>query len=486
VARLYGQALARDGVIGQEEQEALRRRYAGELRAALQSARGAGKDSPQAAASRSLAGPATRTPQAARPPAAIDEGTLRALAERLTTPPEGFRIHPKLNRILEEKRERLQAERTVDWALGEALAFAAVLRDGVPVRLSGQDCGRGTFSHRHAVWWDTQGRSGLHDEVPLTPQRRECYVPLNHLGGQQALFEVYDSPLSEYSVLAFEYGYSLSRPDSLVLWEAQFGDFSNGAQVVIDNFIASAEAKWGKSSGLVLLLPHGYEGQGPEHSSSHLERFLQLAAGDNLRVANLTTPAQLFHLLRLQAGSARKPLVLMSPKSLLRHPQAVSPLAELARGEFQEVLEEPEAPGTVRRLALASGKIYYELAEARRVRGLSDTALVRLEQLYPFPERELARVLGRFREAERFLWVQEEPENRGALQYVSRELAARFPGVRFQYVSRPASASPATGSHRQHLLEQEQLLAEALGPARSVGQEASGVRRSTSSKGKRP
>jgi 2-oxoglutarate dehydrogenase E1 component len=484
VASLYGQALARAGIMAAEEQEALRKRYAGELRSALQAARHpapeAGPSSRRAPASAAEAAGGGR---AAAP--AVDEAALRALAERLTSAPEGFRIHPKLKRILEEKRERLAKERTVDWALSEALAFATLLREQVPVRLSGQDCGRGTFSHRHAVWWDIQGRSGLHDEVPLTPQRRECYVPLNHLGGRQALFEVYDSPLSEYSVLAFEYGYSLSRPDSLVIWEAQFGDFSNGAQVVIDNFIASAEAKWGKSSRLVLLLPHGYEGQGPEHSSAHLERFLQLAAGDNLRVASLTTPSQLFHLLRQQAHSARTPLVLMSPKSLLRRPEAVSPLVELAQGEFQEVLEEPEAPGTVRRLVLASGKIYYELAEGRRARGLADTALVRLEQLYPFPEKELARVLGRFREAERFLWVQEEPENRGALHYVRRELTARFPGVRFQFVSRPASGSPATGSHRQHLLEQEKLLEEALGPARPGGQDAPGVRRSTSSKGKR-
>ena len=332
------------------------------------------------------------------------------------------------------------------------------------MRLSGQDCGRGTFSHRHAVWWDTQGRAGLHEEVPLTPERPEGYVPLNHLGGEQARFEVYDSPLSEYAVLAFEYGYSLSRPDALVIWEAQFGDFSNGAQVIIDNFIASAEAKWGKPTGLVLLLPHGYEGQGPEHSSAHLERFLQLAAGDNLQVANLTTPAQLFHLLRLQSRAARaSPWSLMSPKSLLRHPRAVSPLAELAGGGFHEVLEEPEAPGTVRRLVLASGKIYYELAERRRALGLSDTALVRLEQLYPFPEKELARVLGRFREAERFLWVQEEPENRGALHYMRRELAGRFPGVRFQFVSRPASASPAVGSHRLHQQEQEESAGRGLG-----------------------
>jgi len=475
VAALYGQALAGEGIMSAEEQEALRAEYAGELRAALKAARTSG---------RPPAPPASR-PAAPRPVStAVDLRELRRIFDILTTAPAGFRIHPKLKRILEEKRQRLEREGAVDWAMAEALAFGTLLAEGTPVRLSGQDCGRGTFSHRHAIWWDTQGRAGLHDEVPLTPEHPEGYVPLNHLGGSQALFEIYDSPLSEYSVLAFEYGYSLSRPDALVVWEAQFGDFANGAQVIIDNFIASAEAKWAKTSNLVLLLPHGYEGQGPEHSNAHLERFLQLAAGDNLQVANVTTPAQLFHLLRRQAG-VRKPLVLMSPKSLLRHPQAVSPLAELAGGGFQEVLEEAEAPGTVRRLVLASGKIYYELAERRRELGLSDTALVRLEQLYPFPEKELARVLGRFREAERFLWIQEEPENRGALRYLRLQLAERFPGVRFKFASRPASASPAVGSHRLHQQEQQALLEAALGPSGPAGRAASGTRHSASSRGKR-
>jgi len=271
-----------------------------------------------------------------------------------------------------------------------------------------------------------------------------------------------------------------------VVWEAQFGDFANGAQVIIDNFLASAEAKWAVASGLVLLLPHGYEGQGPEHSSAHLERFLQLAAGDNLQVANPTTPAQLFHLLRRQAlRRARKPLVVMSPKSLLRHPQAVSRLEELAGGGFHEVLEEADAPGTVRCLVLSSGKLHYELAARCRELGLKDTALVRLEQLHPFPERELARVLGRYREAESFLWVQEEPENRGALRYVRLQLADRFPGVSFRFVSRPASASPAVGSHRLHLQEQQAILEAALpsGPARG---EALRQQRSAPSRGKRP
>jgi 2-oxoglutarate dehydrogenase E1 component len=273
-----------------------------------------------------------------------------------------------------------------------------------------------------------------------------------------------------------------------VLWEAQFGDFANGAQVVIDNFIAAAEAKWGKASGLVLLLPHGYEGQGPEHSSAHLERFLLLCAEDNLQVANVTNPAQVFHLLRRQARlERRKPLVLMSPKSLLRHPRAVSPLAELSGGRFHEVLEETDAPGTVRRLVLASGKICYELAERRRELGLGDTALVRVEQLYPFPGEELGRVLGRFREAERFLWVQEEPENRGALRYVRRELSERFPTVPFEFVSRPASASPAVGSHRLHDEEQRRIVETAL-PAQvtpgTAGRPEAGRPKRSASRGK--
>jgi 2-oxoglutarate dehydrogenase complex dehydrogenase (E1) component-like enzyme len=293
--------------------------------------------------------------------------------------------------------------------------------------------------------------------------------------------------------LGFEYGYALSRPEALVLWEAQFGDFANGAQVVIDNFLAAAEAKWLRSCGLVLMLPHGYEGQGPEHSSAHLERYLQLAAEENFEVVNASTPAQLFHLLRRQVRRGfRKPLILMSPKSLLRHPQAVSGLEELASGHFREVLEDAEdsrgavegrgpsgsgKPGkgtrsgagagararSARRLILCSGKLYYELAARRAELGLNDTALVRVEQLYPFPKAALADVLGRYREVQRFIWAQEEPENRGALRYMRLALAENFQAVRFEFVSRPASASPAVGSHRLHEQEQERVLAQALG-----------------------
>jgi 2-oxoglutarate dehydrogenase E1 component len=326
--------------------------------------------------------------------------------------------------------------------------------------LSGQDCGRGTFSQRHAVWWDTESPEPL------------AYVPLNRLGESQARFEVWDSPLSEYSILAFEYGYALSRPESLILWEAQFGDFANGAQVIIDNFLAAAEAKWLRSCGLVLLLPHGYEGQGPEHSSAHLERYLQLAAEQNMEVVNASTPGQLFHLLRRQVRRGfRKPLVVMSPKSLLRHPKAVSGMGELARGHFREVLEEAEGAretaaagaGPLRRLILCSGKLYYELDARRAELGLKDCALVRVEQLYPFPQAALADVLGRHRQAQRLIWAQEEPENRGALSYIRRALAEHFPALRFEFVSRPASASPAVGSHQLHELEQRRVVDQALG-----------------------
>jgi 2-oxoglutarate dehydrogenase E1 component len=394
----------------------------------------------------------------------VEEPELRRIFEALTAEPESFHLHPKLKRILEDKRQRLEREGTMDWATAEALAFGSLLLEGVPVRLSGQDSGRGTFSQRHAVWWDSESPEPL------------VYVPLNRLGGSQARFEVRDSPLSEYSILAFEYGYALSRPEALTLWEAQFGDFANGAQVIIDNFLAAAEAKWLRSCGLVLLLPHGYEGQGPEHSSAHLERYLQLAAQENMEVVNASTPAQYFHLLRRQVRRGfRKPLVVMSPKSLLRHPKAVSGLSELARGNFREVLEEPEGAreavaaepgsgaGPVRRLILCSGKLYYELAARRAELGLQGLVLVRVEQLYPFPREALAGVLERYRQAQRLLWAQEEPENRGALSYLRRELAEHFPGVRFEFVSRPASASPAVGSHRLHEEEQRRVVDQALG-----------------------
>ena len=262
----------------------------------------------------------------------------------------------------------------MDWAFAESLAFGSLLLEGIPVRLSGQDSARGTFSQRHLVWWDTE---------TLVPQP---YTPLANLSPDQGRFSVYDSPLSEYSILGFEYGHALGQPRSLVMWEAQYGDFSNGGQVIIDNYVAAGEAKWGTISGIVLLLPHGFEGQGPEHSSAHLERFLMLCARNNIQVCNCTTPAQYFHLLRRQIKrSFRKPLIVMTPKSLLRHPRALSPLSDLSRGEFREVLDDPSRPAKPRRLLLCSGKIFYDLLKAREDSGDSSAAIVRVEQLYPFP-----------------------------------------------------------------------------------------------------
>jgi 2-oxoglutarate dehydrogenase E1 component len=469
VAVQYGQVLAREGLVSAEEQDRLRRDYVESLRQALKTAR---LSPPESTYRHEQDGewPALKAPYSHEPVATgVEEPKLRRILEALTAEPESFHLHPKLKRILEDKRQRLEREGTVDWATAEALAFGSLLLEGFPVRLSGQDSGRGTFSQRHAVWWDSESPE---------PQ---AYVPLNRLGGSQARFEVWDSPLSEYSILAFEYGYALSRPEALSLWEAQFGDFANGAQVIIDNFLAAAEAKWLRSCGLVLLLPHGYEGQGPEHSSAHLERYLQLAAQQNMEVVNASTPAQYFHLLRRQVHRGfRKPLVVMSPKSLLRHPKAVSGLSELASGHFREVLEEAEEvreagaaePGTgagpIRRLILCSGKLYYELAARRAELGLQGLVLVRVEQLYPFPREALAGVLDRYRQAQALLWAQEEPENRGALSYMRRELAEHFPAARFEFVSRPASASPAVGSHRLHEEEQLRVVDQALGAGQAA------------------
>ena len=367
--------------------------------------------------------------------------------------PAGFKPHPKIERFLEGRREMAQGKRPVDWSAGEALAIGSLAVQKLRVRMSGQDTQRGTFSHRHAV---------LHD---VTNGRQ--FMPLANLSPDQAPVEIYNSPLSEAGVLGFEYGYSLDCPDGLVMWEAQFGDFVNAAQVVIDQFIISAEDKWRRLSGIVLLLPHGFEGMGPEHSSARLERFLQLAAKDNIQVANLTTPAQMFHCLRRQVLRVwRKPLVLMTPKSLLRHPQCVSTLDELAQGRFHRVLPDvvPEGRTAVERILLCSGKIYFELEQKRRQLGRSNVAIVRVEQLYPLPRHPLKTALADYRDGTPVFWVQEEPENMGAWRFLKihfgDRLLERFP---FAGIYRQSAASPATGSASSHRLEQEKILSQALG-----------------------
>jgi len=375
---------------------------------------------------------------------------LKSLCRKLNTVPARFSLNPKLDRVLKKRQESVEKGSGIDWANAESLAFASLLAEGVPIRLSGQDSGRGTFSQRHSVLVDTKTGKG--------------YTPLNNLAKTQAPFFVYDSMLSEIGILGFEYGYSMAQPRALVIWEAQFGDFANNAQAVIDLYIASGEAKWQRLSGLVLLLPHGWEGLGPEHSSARLERFLQMCAGNNIQVCNLTTPAQYFHRLRRQVKSDfRKPLIIMAPKSLLRHPLAISELADLTAGCFQEVIDDPDKLKSPGRILFCSGKIYYELLQRRRKLNKNDIAIVRMEQLYPFPEENLKTIIRKYQKARQFFWVQEEPENMGGWFFVRPRLE-KLIGKPIEYVGRNPSASPATGFPRIYRQEQAAVIEGAVGP----------------------
>ena len=382
---------------------------------------------------------------------ATDE--LRAIGRTLTAIPEGFAAHRTLARILDAKDETLTSGQNLDWATAEALAFGTLLKDGYGVRLSGQDSGRGTFSQRHSVWTDQKDG---HRHTPLK--------------AVDPRFEVYDSPLSEFGVLGFEYGFSAADPKTLVLWEAQFGDFVNGAQTIIDQFIASGEIKWLRANGLTMLLPHGYEGQGPEHSSARMERFLLLCAQDNLQIANATTPANYFHLLRRQMlRDFRKPLVVFTPKSLLRHKRAVSALSDMAAGtSFHRCLDDlaPCKPQSIHRLVLCSGKLYYDLLDAREKTGRDDVYLLRVEQLYPFPGDVIAEYAAKFPALEEVVWAQEEPKNAGAWTFVESLIETAL-GRRPVYAGRAAAAATATGLMRRHNAEQAKLIAEALGSTRS-------------------
>ena len=380
---------------------------------------------------------------------AVEQPRLAQLARALNTVPEGFNLNKKLNIVMKRRRESVAGGAGLDWANGEALAFGSLLLDGVPVRLSGQDSQRGTFSHRHSVWSDT--RTG------------ETHTPLNHLAPDQAPYTVYNSLLAEAGVLGFEYGYALARPNGLTLWEAQFGDFVNNAQAVIDLYIASGEAKWQRLNGLVLLLPHGLEGLGPEHSSARPERFLQLCAEDNLQVVNPTTPAQYFHLLRRQVlAPFRKPLIVLSPKSLLRHPLAVSALAEFTAGTFDPVLADPEEHAQARRVLLCSGKVYYDLLQRRKEVQRTDTALIRVEQLYPLPDEILVGLTAQYARAGKWYWVQEEPANMGAWTHMRPHLT-RLLSTNVAYIGRPAAATPATGFPAIYARQREAILTKAIG-----------------------
>jgi 2-oxoglutarate dehydrogenase E1 component len=385
---------------------------------------------------------------------AVDTEQLLAVGHAISEPPKNFDLNRKIARQLQEKRKTIDTGRDIDWATGEALAWGTLLAEGTPVRLSGQDSGRGTFSQRHSV---------LVDQITEAK-----YVPLNHVASEQARIEIIDSPLNEAGVLGFEYGYSSAEPNALVLWEAQFGDFANGAQVIIDQFICSGESKWLRMDGLVMLLPHGYEGQGPEHSSARLERYLQLSAEDNWQVVVPTTPANYFHALRRQVRrSFRKPLVVMTPKSLLRHKECVSTLADFGTGtSFKRILAETD-PLTddikVRRVILCSGKVYFDLVAERRKRKIDDIAILRIEQLYPFPFSRLGVRLSQYPNAE-VVWCQEEPENMGAWYFVDRRIERALSGLNARpiYIGRPEAASPATGSARTHVKEQADLVDRAL------------------------
>ncbi len=447
VRALYARRLVREGVLTEGEVRELEARQLAEYEAALEAAKKA----------------AQRPRPAAPAPSGSDTGvveletgvpreTLSRIGRVLTTVPSGFHLNPKMVQQLARRGKMAEGALPLDWGTAEALAFGSLLLEGTPIRVSGQDSARGTFSHRHAL---------LYDSVT-----GEAWGPLATLDPKQAPFEVSDSPLSEFAVLGFEYGYSVEWPEALVLWEAQFGDFANGAQVIVDQFVASAEDKWRQTTRMGMLLPHGSEGQGPEHSSARIERYLQLAADGNVQVVNATTPAQYFHLLRRQMRQPQaKPLILFSPKSLLRLPAAASPLDALTRGGFRAVLDDPEVSdrGAVERVLFGSGKVYYDLRAEREKRGDRRTALVRVEQLYPFPEARLSEIAAGYPRLSDAVWVQEEPKNMGAWSFV-RERSAGFlgPNRMLRYVGRAASPSPATGNAGVHKRELEQFLAEAF------------------------
>ena len=450
VNRIYADTLTREGLIDSQAIESIESRINEALDHAYESIHGTACTFPEPQFYENWEGLyGSYTPEPVE--TGVDEKHLLALSRRLNRLPDEFTPHPKLARILKTRAEAVDKGEGIDWANAEALAFASLLSEGIPIRLSGQDVGRGTFSQRHSALVDAE-----------TGTR---YVPLNALDEKQAVFSVYNSMLSEIGVLGFEYGYSLGQPRGLILWEAQFGDFANNAQPVIDLYIASGESKWQRPTGLVLLLPHGYEGLGPEHSSARLERFLQLCADDNMQVCNATTPAQYFHLLRRQMKrDFRKPLVIMTPKSLLRHPRAVSNLSELTSGTFETVLDDPENVKAPTRMLICSGKIFYDLDDRRRQCKASDIGIIRIEQLYPIPYRRLEDLQKKYRNADRWMWVQEEPENMGAWRFLKPELE-KVVEKPFDFIGREAAASTATGFPAIYKMQQADILDKAVGPA---------------------
>ena len=456
VGTLYAERLVREGVIRAEEPADLRKATFQRLSDAY--------DASQKHAERfelqELSAVTTEEIGNFCPRTAVNHQVLERVIRGITRFPENFHLHPKLRGFVERRAEEIAKGTPIDWAFGEAMAFGTLVLEGTAVRLSGQDSGRGTFSQRHLAFYDSE--------------TGKQYVPLQHISPDQARFDVFDSSLSEYAVLGFEFGYSVADPLTLVIWEAQFGDFANGAQVMIDQFISAAESKWGQPSGLVMLLPHGFEGQGPEHSSARIERYLTLCAENNMQVCNATTPAQYFHLLRRQMyggpdrRGTRKPLVIFTPKSLLRHPRAVSTLHDFTAGGFSEILADETDPATISRVVFCSGKIYYDLAAARQERHIEHVAVVRVEQLYPFLTDQARDILARYSPTVEVVWAQEEPRNMGAWRFMAEQIQPLLESSQrdLRYVGRVESSSPATGSGKRHQQEQAEIVNDALTPGR--------------------
>jgi 2-oxoglutarate dehydrogenase E1 component len=443
VSQQYIKRLIEAGEIAQEEADQFRQQFDESLNQALVQAKEASKNF-KPAIRQPLATPELLDPVNTK----VSPETLKTVGLAMTREPENFQMNAKIRRMNQQRRAMVEGKEPVDWGCAEALAFATLLNEKNPIRLSGQDSRRGTFSHRHAVYYDTA--------------TRERYFPLKNISPDQASFCVYNSPLSEAAVLGFDFGYSLDYRDILILWEAQFGDFANGAQTIIDQYLTSSESKWGVTSNITLLLPHGYHGQGPEHSSGRMERFLQACAEDNIIVANCTTPANYYHILRRQAiRQQKKPLIVFTPKGLLRDKRCTSTLTDLSDGEFQEIIPDAIQPSEAKRIILCQGKVYYDLAEHREQNKIADTAIVRLEQLYPFHTPKLEAIKAAHPKAEHLVWCQEESQNMGAWFFVEPRLRALW-GRDFAYAGRDASASPATGSLAIHLLEQRDLLEQAF------------------------
>jgi len=447
---LYGERLVEDGILGRDQVQRMAQEYRDSIEQGVVVARPVvcGLDNAYRVDWKSCSGRDWDQDVST----AVEKGRLRALAARMLEVPQGFELHPRVAKVWSERAKMATGDQMADWGFAENLAYATLVDAGYPVRLSGQDCGRGTFVHRHAV---------IHNQADGT-----SYTPLQHLGAHQAELVAIDSVLSEEAVLAYEYGYATAEPNALVLWEAQFGDFANGAQVVIDQFISSAGTKWGLCCGLVMLLPHGLEGQGAEHSSARLERYLQLCAEHNIQVCVPSTPAQIFHLLRRQMlRDFRTPLVVMTPKSLLRHRLAVSTFEELAEGRFHPIIGEtdPIDPKGADRVIFCSGKVYFDLLEARRGRGLTNVAIIRIEQLYPFPKEQFAAAIAAYPDTHELIWCQEEALNQGAWDQIKHRFHSLIQdGKRIYYVGRPASAAPAVGHRQVHVEQQERLIDEAL------------------------